>query len=190
MKEFDLEIRIWQVEASLMRLYLEKFSILEKYLQACFIESVKLLDHEKQGELLFYAAHMMDTKNIDFSKCNVKCQTITFSKAKELSCFSTSKILNLQKHQKILNCFDKQIQSINNKMIVHELVDCCLKLLLMRNKLAHERSKLEFTQDDAIELISDDEISKFDDPFVPGVNIDELNYSSRILLLQNKNTEN
>lgn len=181
MKESDQEIRIWQMEASLMRLFLEKFATFEKCLNDCFSKNVELLDQEKLAELFFYAAHLMEVKNIDFSKQHVERQIIKFSSARDFSCFSTSRILKLQKHQKILNFLDKKIQSINNSMIVYELVDCCLKLLLMRNKLAHERCQLELKQDDAIELLSDNEISKYENPFVPDVNIEELNYSSRIL---------
>ena len=182
MKECNIEARIWQIEASLMRIYLEKFCVLENNISFCFIRDVNKLNLEIQNELLFYAAHMLSVKNYDFKKKEITTSSVKFSKARKFSCFSAARILKLQKNQTLLQVFNFNIQSINTKMLTLPFIDCCEKLLNVRNKLAHERNTLNLNYQDAIELLSDSEILHYEHPCVSITHIDEVSNNSKILL--------
>ena len=74
--------------------------------------------------------------------------------------FTSNQIIKIHRQCHLLDMFDFNIQSINNKNTEYTFADSYIKLLNMRNKLAHELSHLVFKGSDVIELLSNDYIEK------------------------------
>lgn len=146
-----------QIEALSIHYYTTLYNQLEAELKAYFVENISLITPEKR-ELLYFALAGIKSNQISFEVDNA---TITLSKVKYISdenfsAFTVNQIIKFQKKYDLISGLNFNVQSFNSKSMVYPFADCFLKLINMRNKLAHEMSHLSFTDSDIIEILSND----------------------------------
>lgn len=152
----------FQIEALAIRHFSLLFCNLEKDLKTIFGNNTALLSKEMYTLLYFAFAGIQsncvkfDIDNAQISVPNVKYKTdVKFANA-----FTAVQIIKLQRKYNIIQDLNFEIPSLNNKTIVYTFTDCFIKLINMRNKLAHESSDLNFKDSDIIEVVSDDYIKE------------------------------
>ncbi len=74
-----------------------------------------------------------------------------------------NQIVKIFKNNTSVEAFNFSVESIQHSTTEYSFYDCVIRLLNMRNKLAHEVMHLKFADRDLIELLSYEQISQ--EPF-------------------------
>ena len=147
-----------KIKAFVVFKFLNEFNSLEKSIKNYFKEQLSKLNSDDVNKLYFYYGGLA-SKNI----------TIEYSKNKfgfnghkfETNCFtdmSLNQIMKLANSASLADIFNIEIASFQ-KSFNHNVPSAMIKVINMRNKLAHEMSALNLTdKDDCIELLSKDKV--------------------------------
>lgn len=148
-----------QLEALSVRYFIIKYDELEKKIKQLFDQNISKIDTKNLNLLYFYFTGIK-SNNVycDFEHNSLKMDIIRFSEEERFAQFTMNQIIKIQRKQNLLNLFDFRVQSINRKTTTYPFTDCCIKIIAMRNKLAHEMSSLAFKDKEIIELLSDEYI--------------------------------
>lgn len=146
-----INFQSFKTGALLRTYYFDHFSILEKEIREKFENSLSGLDVNFKSKLFFYLGsnHMLrfgveyndDKSNVTYKK---------FNKDDSFKEFPLAKIIKIDKKDKMISSFNLSINSINKKTISYEFHDVIIKLINMRNILAHEPINFNFTDKDHI----------------------------------------
>lgn len=148
-----------QIEALVIRYYIVLYDELEKEIKRLFSEKIAQIDATKKELLYFYLAGIKSNNvHIEYGSKALVVTNSRFSSEENFSMLTLSQIIKIQREEHLLDVFDFNIQSINSKTTEYLFTDCCIKLLNMRNKLAHEISSLKFMDQDIIEILSNEYI--------------------------------
>ena len=148
-----------QIEAIVIRYYIVLYDELEKEIKRLFSEKIAQIDATKKELLYFYLAGIKSNNvHIEYGSKALVVTNSRFSSEENFSMLTLSQIIKIQREEHLLDVFDFNIQSINSKTTEYLFTDCCIKLLNMRNKLAHEISSLKFMDQDIIEILSNEYI--------------------------------
>lgn len=146
-----------QIEALSIRYYTKLYNELENEIKDYFVENISSIS-SKNRELLYFALAGIKSNQIVFEVDNasITLQKVKYISDEKFSAFTVNQIIKLQKKYDLLPDLNFNVQSINRKKTVYPFSDCVLKLINMRNKLAHEMSHLSFKDSDIIEIVSND----------------------------------
>lgn len=138
--------------------YMVYSEILSNKARKVFQAYVKSMPPERKNPLYFYWSGIkvscLQLKLMDKAKPFLHFDDTEYSEDEEFKALTFNQMLNIQKKHGILECFAFTIPSYNQRQCEYTFVDCCKKLICMRNKLAHERSSLSFKDADIIEILS------------------------------------
>lgn len=146
-----------QIEALSIRYYTKLYNELENEIKDYFVENISSIS-SKNRELLYFALAGIKSNQIVFEVDNasITLQKVKYISDEKFSAFTVNQIIKLQRKYDLLPDLNFNVQSINRKKTVYPFSDCVLKLINMRNKLAHEMSHLSFKDSDIIEIVSND----------------------------------
>lgn len=148
-----------QIEALAIRYYIIFYDELEKEIKHLFSDKIAQIDVAKKELLYFYLAGIKSNNvYIEYGSKSLIVTNSKFSLEENFTMLTLSQIIKIQRAEHLLDILDFNIQSINNKTTEYPFADCCIKLLNMRNKLAHEISNLRFMDRDVIEILSNEYI--------------------------------
>lgn len=139
--------------------YLEKFKILENNIRTLFENQLTYID---KNLLYFYYGSKIDIY-MDFDSYKITSFPMQFNDNEMFKKITTNQIIKLNQKNHYIDKLDDTIQSIQIKTCCFNISDACLKLINMRNKLAHEINYCDFKNGDIIELLSDEFIQKYTD---------------------------
>lgn len=147
------------IKSVLIVQFISLYAKFEKKLVNIFKEEIKKVDHKHKNKLYFMHGALLSS-NIVY-KYDMECFEIQGSNKSwsydENSIFNTlnlNKILRFERKENLIEQFRIKIQSIQRSIIQHDFKDSAIKLLEMRNKLAHEFDYLRFDDKCIIELLS------------------------------------
>ena len=148
-----------QIEALAIRYFTILYNEMETELKSYFTDNVSSISAENR-ELLYFALAGIKSNQISFEVDNasIALSKIRFISDEKFSAFTVNQIIRLQKRYNLISGLNFNIQSLNSKTTVYPFTDCFLKLINMRNKLAHEKPPLSFSDSDIIEIVSNDQI--------------------------------
>ena len=154
----------FQIEALTIRYFNKFFNELEIELKTYFTNNILSVSSEKR-ELLYFALSGIKSNQITFEADNasISLEKVKYKKDETFSVFTANQIIKLQKKYNLLTKLNFTIQSYNSKTTVYPFTDCFLKLISMRNKLAHEMTHLAFRDSDIIEIVSNNFICEQSD---------------------------
>ncbi len=135
------------------------FTELEQAVKDVFKSKVNEISTENKSLLYFCLAGIKHCARIEYSTNTLKTDSVSFSSNENFASFSFAQIVKMQRQNHLLRVFDFTIPSINNRTIEYDFSDCCEKLINTRNKLAHERSSISFTNKEIIEVLPDSQIA-------------------------------
>ncbi len=169
-----------QLEALSVRYFIVKFDELESQVKNLFSHNIGKISNENKQMLYFYLAGIKGTY-IDYSSNSLKTNDAKYSATEKFSQFSLSQIIKIQRQNNLLDLFDFTIQSLNSKTSAYTFTDCCVKLINMRNKLAHEIAHLSFTDKDIIELLSNDYIKNNSTSLYGSLDTEQMNDDTKCI---------
>lgn len=151
------DILCFQLRAIIIYEYLRCFNKLENEIRKIFEKNIETLEPNFLNKLYFVYGGKIGTY-IDYEQDVIKLREIVF---KEKEIFKELSIIQILKLNKEANCIDEfkfQINSLQQKTVYFEFYDACIKLVNMRNILAHELNNINFKTKDIIETLSDEKI--------------------------------
>ena len=149
-----------KVKAIVIFKFMDEFNELEKIIKSYFQKELNKLALNDSHRLYFYYGGIA-SKNIFINYSDDK---LSFNEHKfELNCFThltLNQIMKLAKSDCLSSIFEIDIESLQRK-VTYKLPSAMIKVIHMRNKLAHELSELKLTdKDDCIELLSKDKLNE------------------------------
>lgn len=156
-----INFQSFKTGALLRTYYFDHFSKLEKEIRDKFEDSLSDLDIHFKNKLFFYlGSNHMFRFGLEYNDDKSTGTHKKFSKDEVFKEFPLAKIIKIDKKDKMIPCFKISINSINKKTISYEFHDVVIKLINMRNILAHEPINFNFTdKDHIIESLSVDRIN-------------------------------
>lgn len=167
-----------QLKAIIIFEFLNSYNKLEIIIRSHFEKCLDSLEKEKIYELHFLSGGLIGTF-IDYNNpMALKLRDNPFkvdSKFKELN---TNQILKINRKSNLIPFIKKDIASVQTKMAFFTIEDCIIKLLEMRNILAHDIINCTFREKHIIEVFTLQKINELNYPFLEGYDLNLLDNMS------------
>lgn len=147
-----------QLKAFFVFEFLNEYNKLEQAIRKIFEENISYLPAKVLQQLYFYYGGKIGTY-IEYEAHTLKLHNMNFKEQERFKELSINQIIKIFKEEPYLEKFNFTIESIQRSNTVFPFCDCVIRLLNMRNKLAHEVVDLQFKSQDLIELLSYDKIA-------------------------------
>lgn len=151
------EILVLQLKSLVVYQFLDSFNKLEKMVKNDFKESLKDIDKDNLNKLYFYYGGLIGTY-IDNDVEAIKLNENKYRKNEEFGLLKINQILKINKATNIIKKYKVSLKSIQRESTEFDLQSCVIKLINMRNVLAHEMYECTFKDKDIIELLSNEKI--------------------------------
>lgn len=148
-----------QIRSLMVYDFLDEYNQLERTIRIVFEENIETLPSNTKQQLYFYYGGKIGTY-IEYESHGIKINELSYDERELFRNLSINQIIKIFKSNKCLQAFDFSIESIQRSTTIFPFYDCIIRLLNMRNKLAHEVSNLNFRDGDIIELLSPEQISQ------------------------------
>lgn len=151
-----------QIRSLLVFEFLHEFNKLEKIVRYVFEINIPNMSDKIIQQLYFYYGGQIGTY-IEYESHSLKIKNLIFKEEEKFRELSINQIVKIFKNNNSFNIFDFSIASVQRNSTEFSFYDCVIRLLNMRNKLAHEVSDLQFENKDLVEMLSFEKISN--EPF-------------------------
>ena len=157
MKGIDMNTLSVQIKSLMIYEFLNEYTRLEQMIREIFEQNTSSLPTKVIQRLYFYSGGMIGT----YIDCDEDAVRLTATKYKENDPFRDLKInqiIKIFQRNPCLEAFNFEIQSIQRSTTAFSFYDCVIRLLNMRNILAHEMVNLQFKDKHLIELLTFDQL--------------------------------
>lgn len=142
-----------QIKSLMIFEFLDEYNKLEQTIREIFERNISTLPTKVVQQLYFYNGGRIATY-IDFESESVKLNTVKYKENDLFKDLKVNQIIKIFKRNPCLEAFNFDVSSVQRATTVFSFYDCVIRLLNMRNKLAHEMVKLQFNNQDLIELLT------------------------------------
>lgn len=162
-----------QIKSLLIVHYVSTFSLLEKIIKQIFQERIVVKEHKHKSKLYFaYGCLVGNDVYYDFENESLCLNGIRKYKDDELfNNLNINKIIKFDRKEHLIEDFETTIPSIQTKNLSYTLHDIIIKLIEMRNVLAHEVDEINFKSKHIIEQLSLDNLKQYPLEFLEGLDI-------------------
>ena len=157
MKGIDQDTLSVQIKSLIIYEFLNEYNRLEQMIRGVFERSIPLLPQKVIQQLYFYHGGRIGTF-IDNEEESLKLTTAKFKENDLFKGLTINQIIKIFKKNPCLDEFNFEIPSIQRVTTVFSFYDCVIRLLNMRNILAHEMVNIQFKNKDLIELLTFDQL--------------------------------
>lgn len=172
-----------QLDALSIYHYLLKYSELEELIKRIYIKAWPQFDSEVQQRIMFYQGGLSTQKGyIDYDTYTLITQHYKFDVNVMLNNLTLNQMIKVERKENQISKLKCDIQSLQNKTIVYPCMDCILKLLNMRNILAHKMNDLIFKNKECIDVLKDDIIYKSNLKWIQIYDLKMLSESARCIV--------
>jgi len=158
-KAVGRETIVLQLKSLFIFEFLNTYNELERIVRTVFENNISALPSETKQRLYFFYGGKIGTY-IEYTDSAIKLDEIQYKSDENFKKLSLNQIIKIFKEDPCIEAFNFDIKSIQRTSTVFPFTDCVLKLLNMRNKLAHELVDLQFKDKDLIELLLIEYIKK------------------------------
>ena len=158
-KGIDKNLLSLQVKSILVFGFLDEYNKLEKKIRQVFEISVPDLPTKTRQQLYFYYGGKIGSY-IEYEAHVIKTNCLNYKEDELFKELSINQIIKIFKNTSCIEAFNFNVESMRQSTTVYSFYDCVIRLLNMRNKLAHEVMDLHFKNQDLIELLSFEQIGK------------------------------
>lgn len=140
----------FSAESQVVNDFLITYSELEQLCKEVFVKEIKSLNSKgeyQHVELLYKIKQLKNNIIIDFSSISFTLGKISPGKKNDYSLLTLNEMVLLIRKFEISPFFDEEIESFQRKNMSLKLIDVLKKLIDIRNKLAHETSRLNLSED-------------------------------------------
>lgn len=161
------EALIMQTKAFVVFHFLHRFNGIEKLVSNIFTLSVSSFSEINKRRLHYYYGGRIATYN-DQDQDWIKVKEVKFDAAEKFADFKPLQILKFDKQFNMITDFSFEVESLQLAMQLYDFRSCMVKVIKMRNKLAHELVDCKFNTQDIIELLSNENICKYGEKYLLG----------------------
>lgn len=161
-KGIDASVLSCQLKSIVVFDFLNEYNRLEQEIRRAFENSIPSLPLKVLKQLYFYYGGKIGTY-IEYESQTLKLSSVDFQENEHFKELSINQIVKIFKNNTSVEAFNFSVESIQHSTTEYSFYDCVIRLLNMRNKLAHEVMHLKFADRDLIELLSYEQISQ--EPF-------------------------
>ncbi|RHP53059.1 hypothetical protein DWZ08_01510 [Clostridiaceae bacterium AF29-16BH] len=148
-----------QIKSLMIFEFLKEYNQLEHLIREKFEQNLPNLPSDILQQLYFYNGGRVATY-IDAEEGAVKLNTVKYKRDDLFKEIKVNQLIKILKKNPCMQVFNCGVVSIQRTTTVYSFYDCVIRLLNMRNKLAHEMENLQFKDQDLIELLSLEQIEK------------------------------
>ncbi len=153
------EQKIKQLKCIILYEFLQTYCMFENKIKDCFKESLNSISAEVKQKLYFIYGSQTRTY-IEYYPIAIKSTGIKYKNDETFNQLTINQILNFDKKEHFIKSFNIKINSLQTKITEYEFHDSAIKLIEMRNILAHELKDPNFKEKHIIEILSDENIKK------------------------------
>ena len=157
MKGIDQDTLFVQIKSLMIYEFLNEYTQLEQMIREIFEQSIPSLPQKVIQQLYFYNGGRIGTF-IDTEEESVRLTTAKYKENDLFKELTINQIIKIFKKNPCLGTFNFDIESIQWPTTVFPFYDCVIRLLNMRNILAHEMVNIQFKNKDLIELLTFDQL--------------------------------
>ena len=157
MKGINQDTLSVQIRSLMIYEFLNEYNRLEQMIRGIFEQSIPSLPPKVIQQLYFYNGGRIGTF-IDTEEESVKLTAVKFKENDLFKELTINQIIKIFKKDSCLREFNFDIPSIQRSTTVFPFYDCVIRLLNMRNILAHEMVNIQFKNKDLIELLTFDQL--------------------------------
>lgn len=174
------------IKSALIVRFISEYCKLEKIVLSIFQTEILKVDYKYRNKLYFYyGINVGHNVFFDFDKdCVSLGNTVSYNENEMFKTLNLNKIVKFERKESLIKVLNFNVDSVVRKSSCFPFYDCCIRLMNMRNKLAHEVDTLSFQERDIIEILSSEYLKKYNYDYLEGY---EINYSDEntIALLSN-----
>lgn len=150
-----------QLDALSIYHFLLKYTALEEIIKKLYVQKWPDFNSEVQQRLMFYQGGLSIQKSyIEYDTYSLITQHHKFDVAAMLNNLTLNQMIKVERKENQISELRCDIQSLQNRTIVYPCIDCILKLLNMRNILAHKMNDLSFKNKECIDVLKNEVIQK------------------------------
>lgn len=165
--------------------FMIEYDKFEKEIKRIFQEQIKQVEHKNKSVLYFYYGCTVGNEwRIDYDNRSIeRSNHRKYDDNEMFKSLTLDKINKFLRKERIIHCFNFEINSLQTKMAAYTFYDSCEKLTKMRNFLAHSISQItEFREESFIELLSDNKIEEHIYEWIDNsIPIHDLTHMSKII---------
>lgn len=161
-KGIDTKTISLQLKSLVVFEFFKEYNELEQMIRKVFEKNLSTLPQKILQQLYFYYGGKIGTY-IEYEAHSVRLKSLDFKEGELFKTLSINQIIKIFKESRHLKVFNFVVESVQRTTTVFDFYDCVIRLLNMRNKLAHEVVDLQFKDRDLIELLSHEQIAR--EPF-------------------------
>ena len=154
--------KIDYIKALILYNYIGYYIKLEETIKNIFMSEFENLDSQYKNRIYFYIGGLKSENTfVEYETYTLVREKKKF-KAKLFSELTINQIIKMERKENKISKFNITINSIQTIKLDFTLYDCCIKLINMRNKMAHEFFNLTINNNkDTIEVLSNENLDKF-----------------------------
>lgn len=159
------EALLMQTKAFIVFHFLHRFNSIEKLVNDIFALSISSFSEENKRRLHYYYGGRIATYN-DQDQDWIKIKEVKFDVSEKFADFKPLQILKFDRQFNMITDFSFEIESIQSAMQIYDFRSCMMKVIKMRNKLAHELVDCNFNSQDIIESMSNENMVKYGEKYM------------------------
>lgn len=157
-KGIDASTMLLQLKSLLVYEFLKEYNELELIIRKIFEKSLSSFPSNVIQQLYFYYGGKIGSY-IEYEAHSTKLLSLNYKSEEEFKELSINQIVKIFKENQCIKAFNFSITSIQRSAVEYSFYDCVIRLLRMRNKLAHEVVNFQFKNSDLIEMLTREQIS-------------------------------
>lgn len=172
-----------EMNALIMYKYFIVYNEFENLISGIYYKEWSNLNEEVKRRIAYYVGSVKGINAyIEYDTYSTKQDIYKYDEDKLISKLTINQIIRLERKEKNVSKFDFEIDSLTTKQLSLISYDCILKIINMRNKLAHDILNINFKASDIIEILPNNVISISQELWISNLQLDKLNDFGRAVI--------
>jgi len=146
-----------QLKSLLVYEFFKQYNELELTIRDIFEKNLSNLPPVVIQQLYFYYGGKIGSY-IEYEAHSMKLHSLNYKETENFKELSINQIVKIFKETPCIEAFNFSITSILHSNVEFSFYDCVIRLIKMRNKLAHEVVNFQFKDSDLIEMLTREQI--------------------------------
>ena len=172
-----------EMDALIMYKFLILYNRFENKIKEIYRMDWADLDEDVKRRVAYYVGSIKGINAyIEYDTYSTKQDIYRYDEDSLISKMTINQIIRMERKEKNVSLFNFQIDSKLSKQLTFISYDCILKLINMRNKLAHDILNINFKSSDIIEVLPNNIFEKEKEVWISNLQLDKLSDFGRVIL--------
>ena len=172
-----------EMDAFVMYKFLILYNCFENKIKEIYSIEWMGLNEEVKRRVAYYVGSVKGINAyIEYDTYSTKQDIYRYDEDNLVSKMTINQIIRMERTEKNVSLFNFEIDSKLNKQLTFVSYDCILKIINMRNKLAHDILNVNFKSADIIEVLPNNIFEKKNEVWISNLQLDKLSDFGRGIL--------